>query len=48
LGIVGCGGSGSQNTTTNNATTPKGTYQVTVTGTASATTHTTVYSLTVQ
>jgi hypothetical protein len=40
--IIGCGGSGS------GATTPQGTSQITVTGAAGSTMHSTIYSLTVQ
>jgi hypothetical protein len=45
--LVGCGGgSSSSNNSGNN--TPKGTYPITVTGTAGSTTHTTSFSLTIQ
>lgn len=47
VGLSGCGGS-SSSSSTSALTTPKGTYQVTVTGTSGSTTHTATYSLTIQ
>ncbi len=44
--VVGCGGSGSG--PRSGSTTPTGTYQISVTGTAASTTHSATYSLSVQ